>query len=41
MTFCPNCRKRNCDLLKGPEGELYQLEDDLNNWNEHTNMEKK
>jgi len=40
MTFCPNCGKQDCVLLKGPEGDLYQLEDDLNNWNESTNLEK-
>ena len=40
MTFCPNCRKRNCSLFKGSDGHLYQLEDDFNKWNEHVNLEK-
>lgn len=32
MTFCTNCGKQNTSLLKGPDGELYQLEDDLSQW---------
>ena len=33
MTFCPNCKTKNCVLLKDPNGNNYQVEDDLNNWN--------
>ncbi|MGI0008163.1 MAG: hypothetical protein ACRD92_00915 [Nitrosopumilaceae archaeon] len=32
MTYCPNCGKQNTSLLKDPNGKLYQLEDDLNQW---------
>ncbi len=32
MTYCPNCGKQNTSLLKDPNGRLYQLEDDLNQW---------
>ena len=27
-------------LLQDPEGDLYQLEDDINNWNEIVNLKK-
>lgn len=30
MIFCPNCGKQNTSLLKSSEGELYQLDEDLN-----------
>jgi len=32
MTHCPNCKQQDCELFKDRNGELYQLEDDLNNW---------
>jgi len=32
MTYCANCGKQNTSLLKNPNGRLYQLEDDLNQW---------
>ena len=32
MIFCPNCKQQKCELLKDRNGEIYQLEDDLNNW---------
>ena len=30
--YCPNCGKKNTSLLKNPDGKLYQLEDDFNQW---------
>ena len=39
MVFCPNCKQEDCDLLKNPNGDLWQLEDDLNNWG-NQKMEK-
>lgn len=32
MAYCPNCGKQNTSLLKDPNGKLYQLEDDFNQW---------
>ena len=40
MTFCPNCRKQNCDLLKDTEGRPYQVKDDFNNWTGSTSLGK-
>ena len=39
MTFCPNCKQEDCELLKNRNGELYQIEDDINNWG-NQKMEK-
>jgi len=38
MTYCPNCGKQNISLLKSPTGELYILEDDLNQWSNDPNI---
>lgn len=32
MTFCPNCKQQDCELLKGRNGELWQEVLDLNEW---------
>jgi len=32
MVFCPNCKQEDCGLLKDRNGDLWQLEDDLNLW---------
>ncbi len=40
MTFCPNCKQQDCRLFKDRNGELYQLEDNLNDWGTYMNMKE-
>ena len=32
MVFCPNCKQEDCNLIKDRNGNLWELEDDINNW---------
>lgn len=40
MTYCTNCGKQNTKRIEDNNGKPYQLEDDLNKWNDKISVEK-